>query len=225
MKPPSTLLTSLTSYWKMEEGTGLTRNDSVGTNHLADNASVTQIAGKVLNAAHFTRTSSQFLNKASNSTLQTGDIDFTVAAWVMLDTVGQIGTIMGKFGLSGTREYVLRVNSAPATASFVVSPAGTSVVLIDSTRVLTTGVWYLITAWHDSVGNTINIQVNDDAVNSTSHSTGVAVLTTEFNIGRAANNAQFWDGRIDEAAFWKKALTASERAEFYNGGSGTTYPF
>ena len=37
-------------------------------------------------------------------------------------------------------------------------------------------------------------------------------------------NAQH-DGRIDELALWKKVLSAPERAEYFNGGNGTTYPF
>src|SRR6187431_54120 len=111
----------------MGEATAAARADSVGAETLADNASVAQIAGKVGNAAHFARASSQFLSRASNANLQTGDIDFTLAAWVYLDSVGQVSTIAGKFGLSGTREYVLRVESAPAKASFFVSPAGSTV--------------------------------------------------------------------------------------------------
>ena len=48
------LKASLISWWDLEEATGATRNDSHGSNNLADNASVLQTDGKIGKIPHFT---------------------------------------------------------------------------------------------------------------------------------------------------------------------------
>jgi hypothetical protein len=81
-------------------------------------------------------------------------------------------------------------------------------------------------AWHDSVGNTINIQVNNGTADSAAHNLGVFYGTAPFAIGaRDAAAADYWDGLIDEVGFWKRVLTADERTTLYNGGNGLAYPF
>ena len=72
------------------------------------------------------------------------------------------------------------------------------------------GTWYFIVGWHDSVANTVNIQVNNGAVDSVA--TGGALQaagTAELRIGGRDDIAPFHlDGRVDEVGFWKRVLTA-----------------
>ena len=76
------LLDSLVSYLELEEASG-TRNDSHGTNHLADNNTVTQAAGKIGNAAHFTGANSEYLSIADNASLGFTTA-FSVSFWVKI---------------------------------------------------------------------------------------------------------------------------------------------
>jgi hypothetical protein len=226
----NSLSSGLISYWKLEEASG-SRTDSKGSNSLASNG-VTSSVGVKNNAGLFTEASSQYLNTADNSSLSTGDADFTIAGWVYMNskaTFNAANTIVGKWNYAaGQREYILFYSGfgAPFTVDrfqFAVSPDGTNVATVAANALgsPSTGVWYFIVAWHDSVANTVNIQINNGTVNSVATSTGVLDGTSEFDIGRFQSQ-NYWNGRIDEVGFWKRVLTNTERTDLYNSGNGNT---
>lgn len=223
------LLDNLISYWSLEEASG-SRADATATgNTLTDNFTVTQQTGKIANCAQLTAANSEYLSRADNASLSTGNIDFSVAAWVYLDSIVN-GTIASKWVITGNqREYLLFYNNtdhAPNNRfSLLVSATGTSTIgIVDATSfgAASTATWYFVVAWHDSVADTINICVNDGTVNSVAHTTGVFDGTGAFDIGRIAN-LYFWNGRIDEVAFAKRVWTAAEITWMYNGGAGRSY--
>jgi hypothetical protein len=220
-----TLTTSLVSYWNLDEASG-TRVDSFDANDLTDNNTVTQATGKVGNAAQFTRANSEYLSHADNASLSTGDIDFTIACWVYLDSKpGDMGIVIQSTATS--RGYALKWENGNALYEFFVGNGSSGIIGdIEATTFGTpaTGVWHFVVAWHDSVNNTVNIQVDNGTVDSTSTSGAAGDSTADFNIGaNASGTVQFFDGRIDEVGFWKKVLSSQERTDLYNGGSGNTY--
>jgi hypothetical protein len=96
----SPLLTSLISYWNLNEESG-TRADSVTAtaNNLTDNNTVTFVAdGKQGNAANFVSANNESLSIASNSSLVCGDIDFTFGMWIRLTDKAARYFILGKRG-------------------------------------------------------------------------------------------------------------------------------
>jgi hypothetical protein len=221
-------LTSLISHWTLDEASG-TRNDSHGANHLTDNNTVTQAAGKIANAGQFTAANSESLSIVDNASLSTGDIDFMITAWVYFDSFGASGQgVVTKDGAgSGNREYGLIFNKSANRLSFLISNDGSSVALVndDVLGAPATATWYFMVGWHDSVANTINIQVNNGTVGSAAHTTGGFDSTTQLRIGSLSSNINFVDGRIDEVSFWKRILTAAELTTLYNSGAGRAYPW
>jgi len=221
----SPLLTSLISYWALDETSG-TRLDSHGSNHLTDNNTVTQNTGKIGNAAQFTSANSEFLSVADNALLSTGDIDFTIAGWVYFDTISVDRPVAGKWLTAGNREYIVQLDGTVNKIRLYVSNDGTATANVASSVVCTTATWYYFVAWHDSAGNTINIQVNNGTVDSTAHSTGVRDGTAGLRLGNNQNTGtDYMNGRIDGLGFWKRILTSAERTNLYNSGSGLAYPF
>lgn len=226
---PAALNNGLVGYWKLDEsstGAGaVSRSDSSGNgNTLTDTATVTSNPGKFGNAGQFTRTNTEYLSITDNSSLSTGDIDFTFSAWVYVDTTGGAGifnNVAGKDGNTNQREWVLYTGNNTPVFRFAVSPDGTSSSngIATSTTTLSTSTWYFVVAWHDSVSNTVNIQVNNGAVDSTSYSSGTADRTGDFQIG-ANIGGQAWDGRIDEARFYKRVLSSADRTALYNFAPG-----
>jgi RHS repeat-associated protein len=83
--------------------------------------------------------------------------------------------------------------------------------------------WYTIVAWHDSVFNTLNLQVNNGTVSSVSYASGAMDTTYPLSIGAHANGTYGINGRLDEVALYKRVLNPSERSWLYNGGFGRTY--
>jgi hypothetical protein len=218
------LTDNLIAFWELEEASG-TRVDAHGTNDLTDNNTVLQGTGKVVSCADFERDNTEYLSRADNADLSTGDIDFTIAAWVTLESFTAAHTVWGKWGsTNGVREYWLYCWTNLDRFQFTVQD-GDGAVNADALGAPSTGTWYFIVCWHDATANTVNIQVNNGTVNSVSYSFGIVDTTAPFHIGANAENGSnhHWDGLIDQVGFWKRVLTADERTELYNSGNGLSY--
>lgn len=219
----STLYTSLQAFWKLDEASG-TRTDEWGSNDLADNNTVTQVAGKIGNAAQFTAANSEYLSIVDNASLSMGDFDFSFAGWVYLDSLGADRGLITKGSAGGSLEYHIQVLAANQL-NFTVSHNGTATTGITNTSVtLVVSTWYFVVAWHDSVADTINLQVNNGTIASAAHTTGVFNGVSPLTLG-SFGLANYWNGRMDAWGVWKKALSAGERTSLYNGGAGLETPF
>jgi hypothetical protein len=222
----SSLNTSVKAFWALDEPLGM-RFDSVGLNHLADNNTVTQVAGKIRGAAQFTAANSEFLSVADNTDLSTGDVAFTVASWVYLDSKTTTRDIFSKWGAAGQREYILTYDQAVDRFIFFVTADGTTAVSVTASTFgsPSTATWYFVVCYHDPTGNLIGISVNNGAFNTTAHTTGVFNSTSAFHLGGRVSGPMYMDGRLDGVGFWKKLLSAAEITELYNSGAGLDYPF
>jgi hypothetical protein len=225
-----TLTSSIISYWPLNE-TGGDRSDAYDSNTLTDNATVLSATGKKGNAADFESGTSEFLEIADNDALSTGDIDFTISAWVKIENKPSLNSaILSKQNDTTVREYYLIYTGSGVTDRFrfnLQNSSGTSVceTSADSLGSPSEGSWYFIVAWHDATANTCNIQVNGGTVDSVSE-TGVASDTAaNFRVGALnTTESNFFDGLIDEVGFWKKVLSSTERTDLYNSGNANTYP-
>jgi hypothetical protein len=219
----SSLLTGLIGYWKLDEASG-TRNDAHGSNHLTDNGSVGSNTGKLGNAADLDGVNDSLI-LGDNADLSTGDIDFTWTCWMYLDTKP---TGNNAYAIHKQDEYGLlyRDYGGHDRLAFLVND-GAVIVNASTLGSPSTGTWYFIVCWHDATANTINIQVNDGTVDSAATAgTAPSDTANEFQLGRyTAGTPLRWDGRLDGVGFWKRVLTATERSNLYNSGSGLEYPF
>jgi lysophospholipase L1-like esterase len=235
--PRSTLLDGLISYWKLDENSqgyeAVNRNDSVGANHLTDTTAgsvcVSSAVGVIGEGAIFDATKTHYLTKASNTSLQTGDIDWTVAFRVKLPAVNVFYDLINKhnnYG-SGNAEYtILYYGSSDKRFHLFVSPNGsTPFADVSATNFgePVAGQWYSIRVWHDSVANKIYIQVNDTTPNSLDHATGVFASNSPFIIGALPAASRYASCTIDEVGFWKRTLTDAEWLQYRT--SGKSYPF
>lgn len=216
--------TGLVAWWSLDETSG-TRNDSHGTNHLADGNTVLYGTGKISNAADFEATNSEYLYLADNAALSMGDIDFTLVAWVKFESSTADMIVLSKYDYGASqREYQVLVNASNRVFLYV-SGNGTTTAYDSATGPID-GEWGFVVCWHDATANTINVQVNNGTPSSTSYSGGVLDGTATFAIGSRFNNGTpdaFFDGLIDEVSIWKRVLTADERTWLFNSGNGRSY--
>lgn len=220
------LLDNLISFWELEEASG-TRNDAHGTNHLTDNNTVTQVTGKVGSCAHFDVASSEYLSHSSNSSLQMGDIAFTICAWVKLDS-NQTGQIVAKDSdAANSRDYTIQTIDEGGSSKvrwYITGGAGPS--FVDGTTLLSTNTWYFLVAWHDPIADTVTLQINNGTPDIAT-TAGIApdVSSTEFRIGARvyATVEGYFNGLIDQVGIWKRLLTSDERSQLYNSGNGLSY--
>jgi len=217
------LTDSLISYWKLDEASG-NALDAHGANTLTDNNSVGTAVGKIGNARDFELDSAQYFSRADNADLSTGDIDFTFAFWAKPETLAVTGNVIAKDNL-GPREHRTLLLTTGVIQFIVYTAAGTTSGSVSSTPTLSAGTWGFVVVWHDATANTINVQINNGTVDSTSYSSGVEDTAADFTIGARAAGGGPYDGLIDEVGFWKRVLTSNERTALYNNGNGFAYPF
>jgi len=213
---------NLISWWKLEEASG-TRNDSHGTNHLADNNTVlNDAAGKKSNAASFVTANSEWLSIASNASLQTGDIDFTVGLWVKVTGASTV-RFAGKADAAGSAsEWYLEGLEFSGQYYPTFSIKNNSLAL--NNDIINANTWAFVVAWHDATANKIYIQVDNGSPASENLASGPTAAADGFSIGRAGERAaNYMGGLIDEVFLYKKVLTAAQRTWLYNAGAGRTY--
>ncbi len=81
----NSLSTNLQAYWKLDESSGQ-RNDQVGGNNLTDVNSTPSIVGIRNQAALMVAANSNYFFRATSAPLQTGNIDFSMSAWIYLNS-------------------------------------------------------------------------------------------------------------------------------------------
>lgn len=218
------LFTSLVSHWKLDEASG-TRSDSHGTNHLTDNATVGQAVGKIASAAHFIAANSEYLSIVDNASLSFADEDFTVAFWVYFDTDGIRQGVVTKGSASSPIEYVLFRHSDNVLYLALGNGLGQ---VVQPGVAIASGAWKFIVFWHDSVANTVNIQVDNGTITSVAYTFGCNNGASPFFLGAESPSGSpgfYLNGKMDSVSVWKRVLTATEKTAIYNGGSGLDYPF
>jgi hypothetical protein len=214
--------TNLISWWALDETSG-TRADSHGSNSLSSNNSVGYYATGIKgNAADFVRSNNQYLSHSDNADLSTDDIDFTVGLWVNLKSKEDYYNLLNKFGVNNA--YQIYYSALDDRFHFWVSDATTHYGNVVSSNLGSPAIntWYFITVWHSASGDTINISVNNGTPDSLSYGYGSHDNNGAFTIG-GSGSSSMTDAYIDEAYFYKRNLSADERAWLYNSGSGRSY--
>lgn len=224
---PSSLLTSLVSYWKLDEesdGSGaVTRNDSVGANHLTDTNTTPSATGLISRAASFTAAQADQLSRADNASLSAGaGVSFEFAVWVR-QSVAAYAIAFSKYS-----EYFLELY-ASGQVNFqgrnLANTASVVATLIPGTHAA--GAWHVFFCGYDADTDKVFVKMDNGTLTYSASTLGGGVLdgaaTFRLN-GRAG--ADFMTGMLDEVGFWKgRILTPAERTTLFNGGSGITHPF
>jgi hypothetical protein len=228
----------LVSWWDLDESVG-NRYDAHGTNHLTSNNSVGVAAGIVAGnaltegipgkAASFASASSQSLSVTDNASVSVSDIDFWWAGWTNFTTSGVLQTVFAK-GISNTNstEYAL-YRWSDDKFYWHVSNNITSAEI--GTGATVGSGWHFFMCWHDSVNNTLNVQVDNGTVYSTSYSSGSYDGANTLYLGwdTSGGGTRYLNGALDSVAFGKSPaagiapIASSLATSLYNSGRGRSY--
>lgn len=211
---------SLISYWKFDSDF----NDSFGTNHLTATNSPTFATGIVGQGVDLESGSAQHLSVADNASISTGDINFSADCWVKLESKSVQMLIMGK-ATGATMEWILEYSQAQDRFRFYIRSGGGTFVVVDANSLgsPSTGVFYYIYVEHDATNNFVRIRVNNGTTDSTATSgTAPPDNAAPLRFGYLGTGANYLDGIIDEASFYKRVRTSQEQSDRYNGGAGNT---
>ena len=226
----SSLREQLSTYWKLEGANGSTQlpdEVSLGDLVVVDNGNVLAAAGLIGSGANFIASSSQYLSRVTHPSLETGDVSFTIAAWGKLTSTGAFMTLASKYGpVAGAQEWYVAWNNATNRFEFALRSPGAAYAISSQTVAINTAAFYLVVGWHDTDANTINIAYNNSATVTRTAVSAPIVTAAPLFIGADSSSGtatKFFHGAIDEVAFWKRTLTATERTQLYNSGTGMTY--
>ncbi|MDR4497616.1 MAG: fibronectin type III domain-containing protein [Candidatus Scalindua sp.] len=193
---------SLIGYWKFNEGSGTTVEDSSGNGNegtIIGNATWT--TGKNGGGLDF---------DGSDDYVDVGDIDltdaFTIAAWIKKSGMGK-NMIVGK---------------SYHTYQFFVSPAGglayqrNSGTPLDFNAKLEIETWYHVAVTFDTTnGMVMYLDGSKVVTDSDTSTTNESDFVTK--IGASDGTAQdFFNGTIDDVLLYKRALSAEEILDLYN---------
>jgi hypothetical protein len=230
--PPPPILSpeaiaSLAAWWPLDEASGV-RYDVHGTYHLDEYNTPGSAEGVQGLAGSFVRANSEYLAGATPAPAifdNEPDQSFTICAWIYpTDVTVQYGDIVSREkrneGAYST-EYVLTVDRDWV----YLYTGGTAWRSVAAPSALTLNEWHFVTAWHDHVATTINVQVNMGEVFTASSGPDQAPNhKTPIYIGMGAESPGYaFDGRIDEVVFFRSVLSEADRAGLYNEGLGVTY--
>jgi hypothetical protein len=203
------LTTDLVSYWKFDETTGTTAEDSHSTNDLThSNTNIISSSG-LINYGLFPNN----LYNTKDTTFNFGNTH-TINFWVYPTSLTN-GVIMaektaGYFGFYIIESSLLNIEIYDDSFKSVnITP--------------TLNQWNMITVSFDT--SSIKFYKNEELISSKSFN-GLNVNSEGFVFGgNRQENAYVSNMKLDELGIWSRALTSDEVIELYKSGNGNQYPF
>jgi hypothetical protein len=163
---------------------------------------------------------------ASNATLQTGDIDYTLAMQIYLYDTETVQTWLSKYGTNSNDEYGIFLEGNPDTTALfsfaIVDTLGSQTTLYATTfGQPTVNTLYNVAVWHDALNDEIGISVNG-IVDTQVYTGGSLATNGPFRIGALGDTAGlFAHGKGKNVAFWKRVLSGVELVEYFDTGIPT----
>jgi len=145
----------------------------------------------------------------NNDKIDTGytpPLESSFVCWVNVDTTNLMAVMNARQGNDG-----MWTRTSGGKALVQIGNGGTYL-QISSTSTITTGSWHLIMGAYD--GNNVIVGVDGNIENTASVG---RVQNGTLSLGtRSDNNRNFFDGLIDDARVYNKALSAAEFSGIYN---------
>ena len=222
--------TGLTNFWKLNEVSG-TRYDSIGGLHLVDNNTVPQVGGKIKDegtdhfeakAAQFTRANNEYLS-STDTIFHNVSQSFSFCGMVRFDDLTTSSGLVSKFSATGNnKQYGLRVTST--TIQFRVSEDGSTNLNAVSTVTPALNTWHFMACVYDYENGLAKISVDGENF-QTIAAADLATVSALFTLGRFGDTGAplYQDGRMQNWAYYRAALTQAQVNTIYNGGAGQKY--
>ena len=205
------------AYWNLDEASGQTRSDTVGSFDLADaSGDVSAYSGQINNGARADGSGSLIASTSPPSTTF-GYYGFSMAGWfrILSDANTDTHDIL-TITLTNSYTMTMTFNEVTNQYSAVLSDgASTSTESIPGTLFTGSG-WRFITAqWRGTTFYaTLSTSATQSGLSSTTLSTGQSLVSVEYEAGTIA---------VDELGIWDGELDTSDVATLYNSGAGLSH--
>jgi hypothetical protein len=220
--PASTLGNDLVVLWKGGETSDgsapVPRLDSVGSR------TATEVGGNIpsrtgivtgTQQVDFIAVNVDYLNRASDAGLQSGNNNFTWACCFILDDTTTVRGLLQKASAAGQYEWFLRFDGTGRLRASISSDGTALVNLFTTASQIVAGTQYVARIYHDADNDLWGVQLNENTkVQSLSYTAGVFAGTDGFRMGSNAVSGSNLDGGLCYIAKWSRILTDAEWTEY-----------
>lgn len=217
------LLTGLISYWKLDGNS----TDSVSSNNGTDTAITYNTSNGIINqGAGFNNTSS-VINFGTGTNLKPSPA-VSVSLWIKTSSaVSREIFLKSSNGNGGVYSYSIAVTDSTHISSRVNISATPTFSDLSATASVTNGAFHHIVMTYDTGTHKLYVDGSNVATGGSGSAPFYSgdfpcIIGADYNGGVAS---PFFNGDVDEAGIWGKALTQAEVTTLYNGGVGLSYPF
>lgn len=221
VSPPSSLLTELRGYWRLDGNAndvfGVSNGTIVGVGGYA--------AGKIGQGFATSTPGNSRIDVPGATNIK--PVNFTVAAWLRFTSTpaSNVRCVTDYTQDPATTRWILGYING-ANFAVVLFRTNLGDIILNVASLASLGLtWNHYALSLD--GSTVRTYVNGVLAASTAF-TGVMPVggtTTPICFGSQHNGGLIMPGTVDEVGIWGRVLTAPEIATLYNAGAGNTYPF
>jgi hypothetical protein len=216
-------------WWKMDENTGTTTNDSSGKNYnsSAFTGNTTWATGKFNTGLTFDGTDDAV------RIVEGGGIDvggtassYTISAWInTTQNVSITASILEKDDSSTPSPFHLWLDSSEF-ACFQLDDSASHSPSTCGSKSLSDGAWHMVTAIRDVATDTLYLYVDGYQVNSTNDTTTTTTVNNDdvsLGNGGISYTSRDYSGVVDDARIYNYALTEQQIKLLYNGGAAVDF--
>ncbi|MEI6190970.1 MAG: LamG-like jellyroll fold domain-containing protein [bacterium] len=223
----STIISGITASWHFNEASGSTFTDSSGHGYTCNATNPSQSSAV---AAMFSN--GRVTSNESGGCLATGinlsNSSFTLSAWGKRSYAQQGSNVSGsnifmagKGTTAPTSENISMGNPVLGGGNFrFESWSGDFATVGPAINGTTDTSWHYYVGTFDTSTKVANLYIDGVLVSSVVGTVNFVTTGSNLWIAQLDGWGQGWNGTYDEAAVWGRALTASEVAYLYNGGTG-----
>lgn len=219
------LIDKIVAYYKCDENTGTTFNDSVGPSTGTYNNTGTAWATGIINSGgNFVNANSNFVNIPAFNNIITYSA-LSIQAWVKFNSFPSDSRIVANSHTDlDAKGFQLYARNSGGTLFPTFGIGATSNAQAIGSNGLSTGIFYHIVGTYD--GAIIRIYVNGIQVGSVANTGAIIASANDIWLsGNPAYSGDYLDGIIDEVGIWQRALTSYEVLKLYANGIGMQFPF
>ena len=146
--------------------------------------------------------------------------DFSIQAWVDPSSLPSSGN--QAWFVNKNRVYRMGLDNVGGTTKIFAQhrSGGTYTDIQGSTLSDASGGWYHVVFTFDDSSNRLRLYINGSRVAQESYSGSTVNQNSEFSIGRRHDtNGGYYNGKIDEVAYWNTELDANAITALYNSGT------
>ena len=219
------IIDSIIAYYKLDETSGTTVTDAVGSYNLTNSGATINQSGKIGTSYLFGN--EKYLYRASTPAASTGD-DLSINCWIKNPTGSSVTARLISLHTSNYQHYFTVGNGQFSFSGRDQANGSTLNTTWSAPPTWTTNTWFMITFVFSHSGGdlTISSYINGSFHDSDIFASKSLLAWDGLRVGKLhVETSQDWTGVADEIGIWNIALDSTAVTELYNSGNGLTYPF